>query len=107
MTFYGCTSLTSITIPNSVTSIGDWSVLWLHQPDQRHHPQQCYQHRELGVRRCTNLTRVYFKGNAPIADWTVCFWRRLTSPVYYLPGTIGWRTPTRVAQPPHGYSHTP
>ena len=23
--FYGCTSLTSITIPNSVTAIGEWS----------------------------------------------------------------------------------
>ena len=40
-----CTSLTSVTIPNSVTSIGVLGVLWLHQPDQRHDPQQRHQHR--------------------------------------------------------------
>ena len=31
-----CTSLTSVTIPNSVTSIGKRAFCVLHQPDQRH-----------------------------------------------------------------------
>ena len=47
--FDGCTSLTSVTIPNSVTSIGDEAFDWLHQPDQRHDPRQRHQHRGLGV----------------------------------------------------------
>ena len=31
-----CRSLTSVTIPNSVTYISDWAF-WLQQPDIRHH----------------------------------------------------------------------
>ena len=43
--FDDCTNLTSVTIGNGVTSIGDRCFLWLQQPDQRHHPGQCHQHR--------------------------------------------------------------
>ena len=46
LAFGGCTSLTSVTIPNSVTSIGDPCVPSLHQPDQRHDSQQRHQHRD-------------------------------------------------------------
>ena len=46
------------TIPNSVTSIGDDAFCCLHQPDQRHDPQQRHQHRGLGVHDCTSLTSV-------------------------------------------------
>jgi hypothetical protein len=42
--FYDCTSLTSVTIPGSVTSWG-----------------QC------AFGRCASLTNVYFQGNAPAA----------------------------------------
>ena len=43
--FRDCTSLTSVTIPNSVTNIGGRGVLQLHQPDQRHDRNQRHQHR--------------------------------------------------------------
>ena len=58
MAFGGCTSLTSVTIPNSVTSIGTAAFSWLHQPDQHHDPQQRHQHRGLCVLWCTSLTSV-------------------------------------------------
>ena len=38
-------------------------VLWLHQPDHRHDPHQ--RHQQDGAFGCTNLTSVYFQGNAP------------------------------------------
>ncbi len=44
--FSDCTGLTSVTIPNSVTSIGDVCVSILHRFDQRDHPQQRYEHWE-------------------------------------------------------------
>ena len=42
-----CSGLTSVTIPASVTSIGDYAFYG-----------------------CTGLTSVYFQGNAPTADST-------------------------------------
>ena len=53
------------TIPNSVTSIGDWAFY-----------------------SCASLTGVYFQGNAPSVGSSVFDGGSAT--VYYLPGTTGW-----------------
>ena len=55
--FYGCSSLTSITIPNSVTSLGGW----------------CF-------KNCSSLTSITI-GNSVTSLGTFCFWkcRSLTS----------------------------
>ena len=65
--FEYCTSLTNVTIPDSVTSIGSYAFL------------------------CTNLTGVYFNGNAPSADYSA-FIADYRATIYYLPGTTGWGT---------------
>jgi hypothetical protein len=77
--FYGCPGLTSVTIPSSVTSIGLESFF-----------------------DCANLTSLYFTGNAP-AVGGVEFSNVPT--VYYLLGTTGWTstfadTPTKLWKSP-------
>ena len=64
--FADCTSLTSVTLPNSVTSIGDDAFY-----------------------SDTSLSGVYFQGNAPSADSSV-FSGDTNATAYYLPGTTGW-----------------
>ena len=67
--FWGCSNLTSVAIPDSVTSIG-YSVF----------------------NGCTNLTRVYFKGDAPAGAGVVRIVEGVSekATVCYRPGTKGW-----------------
>jgi hypothetical protein len=62
-------SLTSITIPSSVTNIGSGAF-----------------------QSCSSLTGAYFKGNAPGngSDTSVFLGCPGNATVYYLPGTTGW-----------------
>jgi len=64
--FFECTSLTSVTIPNSVINIGNYAFSG-----------------------CTSLREVYFKGNAPAADSSV-FTGDANVKIFYLLGTMGW-----------------
>ena len=63
--FTGCYGLVSVTIGNSVTSIGGMAFYW-----------------------CTSLTEVYFQGNAPNLGQDVFFGNN-NAIVYHLPGTTG------------------
>jgi BspA type Leucine rich repeat region (6 copies) len=66
--FYNNTSLTSVTIPNSVTSIGQGAFAG-----------------------CSDLSGVFFLGNAPGSGNDSSVFSSDTSvTVYYLPGTTGW-----------------
>ena len=60
-----CTSLTSVTIPASVTSSGD-GVFYA----------------------CAGLTEVYFQGNAP--EWGSYVFTGGYPTIYFLPDTTGW-----------------
>jgi hypothetical protein len=66
--FYGCTGLTSVTIPNSVTSIGGEAFAG-----------------------CTGLTGLYFQGHSPSPSWGSPIFDAVgQTTVYYLPGSTGW-----------------
>jgi hypothetical protein len=66
--FGWCFGLNSLTIPPSVTNIGDFALEY-----------------------CSSLTNVYFQGDAPAIGSGVFFDDDAT--VYYLPGTTGWSSP--------------
>jgi hypothetical protein len=66
--------LTSITIPASVTNIGEATFY-----------------------ECTNLTRVYFTGNAPTFSSGVFYGDPVT--IYYLADTTGWGGATIFPKP--------
>jgi hypothetical protein len=59
--------LTSVAIPGSVTSIGDYAFF-----------------------NCSSLSKVFFNGNAPSVGPSTFAGDPAT--IYYLPGTIGWTT---------------
>ena len=109
-----CTNLPSVTIPGSVTNIGDFafyqcSILTnatiIYGPTRIGNfafqfctnlpsvtiPGSVINIGDYAFADCTSLTSVYFTGNAPTADTTVFYddnFNVLTT--YYLPGTIGW-----------------
>jgi hypothetical protein len=60
-------SLTSVTIPNSVTSIGQYAFA-----------------------SCISLTGIYFQGNSPTPTNDLSVFYSDSAIVYYLPGTTGW-----------------
>ena len=61
-TFHGCTSLTSVTIPDSVTEIGKWAFS-----------------------RCTSLTSVYCKATTPPTGNYGMFWENADERKIYVP----------------------
>ena len=78
--FNSCDNLTSVTIPNSVTNIGDGA----------------FQH-------CASLGSAYFSGNAPSFDGVSVFGND-NATVYVLPNTTGWGSfsnPVPVLWNPH------
>ncbi|NNJ70401.1 MAG: leucine-rich repeat protein, partial [Kiritimatiellales bacterium] len=63
--FNQCDSLTSLTIPDGVTSIEGFAFAY-----------------------CDNLKDIYYKGNLPIASSNVFYGATVTN--YYLPNKTGW-----------------
>jgi len=73
--FFGSGSVPSITLPDSLTKIGDYAFWW-----------------------CTNLTSLYFEGNAPTYVSGLAIRDATNLTVYYRAGTTGWG-PTFAGRP--------
>ena len=72
--FYGCDSLVTITIPDGVTCLDVYIFAW-----------------------CTNLKYAIFKGDAPMLLSSVFHEVASDFTIYYYEGTTGWTTPTWTA----------
>ncbi|MGA2245545.1 MAG: leucine-rich repeat domain-containing protein, partial [Verrucomicrobiota bacterium] len=64
--FFDCESLINISVGTGVTNIGDWAFAF-----------------------CSTLSSVCFRGNAPALDGADVFYGNLAT-VFYLPTTTGW-----------------
>jgi hypothetical protein len=94
---FGCTNLTSVTIGNGVANIGNFAFCVCGSLTNVTLGHSVTNIGSEAFYSCTSLTGLYFKGNAPHADSSV-FSGDSRATVYYLPGTTGW-TPTFWGRP--------
>jgi hypothetical protein len=87
--FYGDTGLKSVTISNGVASIGEGSFGSCSNLASVTIPGSVTNIGSGAFQDCASLTNIYFKGNAPAVS-SVAFLADTNATVYYLPGTTGW-----------------
>jgi hypothetical protein len=86
---FSATTLSSVTIPNSVTSIGRGAFDYFTNLTSVKIPDSVSSIGGDAFYGCTSLTSVYFQGNAPSAASSLFLYDNHVT-AYYLPGTTGW-----------------
>jgi hypothetical protein len=90
--FIGCTNLTSVTIPNNVTNIGMSAFQGCTSLTNIIIPNSITNIAPYVFLGCTKLEKIFFQGNAPSLGPPAnsVFSGDTNATVYYLPGTTGW-----------------
>lgn len=89
--FFQCVGLTSVTIPDGVTYIPDWTFYGCTHLTTATIGTGVTYIGESAFNGCGNLTSVYFHGNAPTLGPSA--FKNIGSTLFnYLPGTTGWST---------------
>jgi len=101
---HGCSGLTSVTIPNSVTSIGQYAFYSCSGLTSVTLPSSITSIGEGAFQYCTGLTSVYFMGNAPTTGSRV--FSSTPSTIYYIQGKTGWSS-SFVGRPTDTFIPTP
>ena len=87
--FFGCTNLTSVTIGNTVTNIGNFAFCVCSSLTNVTIGIGVTTIGSEAFYSCTSLRGIYLRGDAPNVDSSV-FSGDSIATVYYLPGTTGW-----------------
>ena len=87
------TTITNVTVPNSVASIGDWAFLDCSNMTNVVIGPGVTSIGEYAFSHCNKLTAAYFEGNAPYAGTPTFYNTQFYDcpvTVYYMPGTTNW-----------------
>jgi hypothetical protein len=87
--FASCSALTSVTLPNRLTHIGSYAFIYCNHLPSLTIPSSVTGIGDWALAYCTSLARVYFQGNAPSLGSSV-FSGTNTPTIYYMPGTTNW-----------------
>jgi len=89
--FFHCTSLTNVTIGNNVTSIADWAFSDCTNLTNITIPSKVNGIGDQAFYDCTSLIGAWFQGNSPALGGPSVFYGDNNATVYYLSGTTGWQ----------------
>lgn len=84
------TGLISVTVPDSVISIGERAFAGCRNLENISIGNNVTNLKSAVFQNCTNLTSIYFKGDAPTLGNCVFTFANENATVYYLPGATGW-----------------
>ena len=86
--FWGCNSLTSVTLSDGLSSIGKWTFWNCDNLTSITIPASVVTIDNEAFSNCTNLGKIVFEGDAP--SFGVCAFENVTATAYYPAGNVTW-----------------